>query len=855
MNAGGSFGQWVKQRRKALGLTQHEFARQIGCALSTIQKIEIDDRQPSRPMAELLADYLHVDHTERDDFLHLARSQPTAVVSTATVAAAKNKPIYNLPAPLTGLIGREWEVATLVAQLLQPDVRLLTITGPPGVGKTHLSLQVANALRQHFVDGLCFVTLAPISAARFAPTAILRALGLTDAGGQPPMERLKVYLRDKELLLILDNFEHLLPAAPYVVELLEAAVGLKILVTSRALLQLYGEHEFVAPPLALPSLKQLAAPADLIKYAAVDLFVTRAHAARLDFALNDENARAVAGLCIQLDGLPLALELAAARSKQLSPAAMLARLQHPRDAHGARLDLLTGSRQLPPRQQTLRDAIAWSYDLLTPTEQRVFRCLGVFTGGCTLDALQAVLAHSIYAKGNSPPLANPEPVDDTWLQATLDSLVNQSLVFRTDSPDAGSRFGLLEILREYALEQLEQEQEAELAHRTHAEHYLQVAERFREASAAGTITALLFNTEAEIDNLRAGLQWAREHDYALEVRFAAALAEFWSQRRQMSEGRQWLEYLLPRLAASEAQMLPDQLVQYAYLAGMLAFFTWLHGDNTLAQHRWEQAIALWRKLQNRRELGLALHFLVFAYYDRGNYAAALAVAQESVAVLRAADETWALGWALCAIGNVGAVSGDYVAAQAAFEEALVIFHTMSDAWSISLASLGISEVFFARGEYARARAYLEDALHTFRQDGQLWFVAQTLCVLGKVCWRQGERHQSVALWQESLALGQEVGGRRYMAEAAFMLGLAAQEKGDRAQAQAFYTQSQEFYQAVENPIGAAYALCGLASLELKPEQRTKMLTAAATVLEMTRLPFDQIERKHYEKLIAVAPRS
>lgn len=847
MDARLTFGQWVRQRRKALGLTQQDLAQQIGCALSTVQKIEIDDRKPSRPMAELLADYLQVDLTERDAFLHLARSQP-ATIADLSVVAPPSKTVDNLPAPMTELIGREWEIAMLCACLLQPAVRLLTITGPPGVGKTRLSLAAAQAMRQEFADGVCFVALAPIADGRYLPAAILRALDLADAGGERQLQHLKAWLRDKDLLLVLDNFEHLAPVAPLLIELLEAAPALKILVTSRTLLHLYGEHELVAPPLALPDRKSLAAPADLTHYAAVELFVARARAAKLDFTLNDANKVAVAELCIRFDGLPLAIELAAAHSKQLAPAAILARLQQASHSHGAGLDLLAGGRYLPPRQQTMRKTIAWSYDLLTPTEQRVFRRLGVFAGGCTLEALQAVLAYGAGTPADNRAPTHAAPTGDTWLQATLRALVNQSLVLQAQGPDQAPRFSLLEMLREYALEQLEQQREAEAVHRAHADYYLQVAARFYTASGEGTAPALLGHMATETDNLRAGLQWAREHDLALELRFAAVLAEYWSQRQQLSEGHQWLEQLLPRVAAVAGELLPEQQTQYARLSYMLAFFTWLQGENSLAERRWEKAIALWRQLLNWHELGLALHFLSCVHFDRGDYVRAEAAIQESEQILRAVGEPKALGWALCAAGKISAIRSDFIAAEATIEEALTLFDSAGDLWGISLGHLIIGDVYFMRGDYPRTFACVEEALRTFQQAGQLSLSAETLCMLGKVRWRQGERSEAVALWQESLTMGQEVSGRRYMAEAAFMLGLAAEENGDRSQAQSLYTQSHALYQAVENPIGAAYALCGLASLEPQPGRRAEMLDAAAAVLETKRLPFDQIERDYYERM-------
>lgn len=850
-----SFGKWVKQRRKALDLTQHALAQHIGCSPSTVQKIEIDVRQPSAQMAALLADHLELAPDERATFLHLARRQTDTNTLTLPVVSPPQSPSHNLPTPITALVGREWEVATVRASLLRPEVRLLTITGPPGIGRTRLSLQVATELQASFAAGVVFVALAPISDTNFVAATIMRALGLKDAGHQPPLAQLKAYLRTKQLLLVLDNFEHVLPAAPLITDLLEAAPQLKVLVTSRALLQLYGEHEFVTPPLTLPDHNYLSAPADLIRYAAVDLFVQRARAAKLEFILSDQNAPAVAELCVRLDGLPLAIELAAARSKMLTPAALLARLAQPAGISGAQLRLLVGgARNLSPRQQTLRNAIAWSYDLLTPSEQRIFRALGVFAGGCAPDALQAVVSATLVA-GSQQFMSEPEHQSrsaEPWLLNTVQALVNQSLVIQLVDDVGPSRFTLLEMMREYALEQLEQHGETMTAHDAHARYFLQLAESFKAASAADQEAHLLRRMEVEVDNFRSALRWADKHDLALILQLTLAITEYWSQRRYLNEGRQWLEQLLHRIKATAIELPPKQQVQYASLSGSLAFFTWLQGDFARAQSRWEATIHLWRALQNWHELGLALYFLAYTFYDRGDYAAAAGPAQESVAILREFGEPWALAWALDLSGILMTVRQEYAAAQALLEEALAICQRIGHTWSISMIGLSFAGLLFAQDKVAQARVWLEEALPTFQESDQLWMMAQTITLLGKVHWQQGDRPQASALWDESERLASEIGAKRFLAEIYCMQGLVAQEHSDHQQAQTLFSQSLALYQAVENKIGVAYALSGLAGLAEQPLRPAQLLGAAATVLDTARLLYDLIERTHYEQLVATA---
>lgn len=841
-----SFGKWVKQQRKALDLTQHALAQRIGCALSTIQKIEIDARQPSPQMAELLADQLELAPDERSTFLHLARHQTSTAAPDLPIVVPPQVPSHPLPTPLTTLIGREWEVMTVRTTLLHSAVRLLTLTGPPGIGKTRLGLQVASEIQSSFADGVVFVALAPISDATFVAATIMRALGIKDTGNQSLLAQLKAYLRAKQLLLVLDNFEHVLPAAPLIAELLEAAPHLKVMATSRALLQLYGEHEFVTPPLALPDLSHLPTPEKLTRYAAVDLFVQRARAARLEFVITAENAPYVAELCVRLDGLPLAIELAAARSKMLTPAALLARLVQPAGMSGTQLRLLVGgARNLSPRHRTLRNAIAWSYDLLTPTEQRLFRSLGVFAGGCTLDGLAAVVSAQLALLGEPSSLAT-----HSWLWDTMLALVNQSLVIHVQDPDAEPRLTLLEMMREYALEQLEAHGERTTAHHAHALYYVALAERFKTASAEDNEAPLISRMELEINNLRAALRWADEHDFALVLRFIIAMTDYWSQRRHLSEGRQWLEQLQTRIKAMQPPLLPHQKTDYARISGNLAFFTWLQGDNALAQNRWEETVERWRELQNWHEMGLALSFLACTFYDRGDYAAANASADESVAILRKSGEAWALGWALCTLGSIMIVNQEYTKAHTFFDEALAIFHRIGHTWSISLAGLGLSDLFFAQGNLERARTCLEEILPEFQNAEQLWMMTQTIYLLGKVHWRQGDKQRAIVLWNESVTLAREISAKRFLAEIYCMLGLAAQERNDRQQAQIFFFQSFTLYQAVENKIGAAYALCGLASLAEQPVTQAQLLGAAATVLDHTRLPYDAIERTHYEQTVA-----
>src|SRR5947209_11133590 len=416
------------------------------------------------------------------------------------------RPASNLPVPLTSLIGREQERAAACTLLRRPEVRLATFTGTGGIGKTRLALQVATDLLADFADGVCFVTLAPISDPDLVVPTIAQTLGLKDTGSQPPLEFLKASLSDKHLLLLLDNFEQVAAAAPQLSELLGACPHLKLLVTSRAVLHLRGEQEFAVPPLALPDLTQLPEHETLAQVPAVALFLQRAWAIQPNLPLTSPNARAIAQMCVQLDGLPLAIELAAARSKLLPPQALLARL-------GQRLAVLTsGAQDAPARQQTLRNTIAWSYNLLDAKAQQLFRHLSVFVGGCTLQAVETLCTSLEDGSGAE------------WILDGVASLLDKSLLQQTEREGEEPRLLMLETIREYGLECLTISREVEITRQAHAAYYLTLAQEARTTWYGPEQQAWCDRLEQEQGNVRAVLQWLLEGKEAvLALQFRNAL--------------------------------------------------------------------------------------------------------------------------------------------------------------------------------------------------------------------------------------------------------------------------------------------------------------------------------------------
>jgi predicted ATPase/transcriptional regulator with XRE-family HTH domain len=713
-------------------------------------------------------------------------AHPTQGAYRADLLAVRDD---TLPRPLTSLVGREEEVTALCALLLRPGVRLVTLTGAGGIGKTRLALRVATELRGEFADGVCFVPLAALDDPALVVSTIAHSLGLKETEQRSLLDGVRGALREKRLLLLLDNFERLLPAALQVADLLGRCQHLKILVTSRAVLHVQGENKFPVSPLALPNLQQLPAHAALAESAAVALFVQRAQAVSPEFHLTAANARDVAEICVRLDGLPLALELAAARSKLLSPQELLARLSH-------RLEVLTGGPlDLPIRQHTLRNTILWSYQLLDALEQRLFRQLSIFVGGCTLEAAEAVGAAFDGGKRGAGDILEG-----------VTSLLDKSLLQIVQQEGKESRLYLLETVREYGLECLAASEEAYVCQQAHALYYLQLAEEVAAKLPGVQQAEWVGRLEREHDNLRAALHWALEHEdyWLLALRIAAALADFWLIEGHVSEGLAFLERALMQSEEVEAPMLAKALAAVGWLAGA-------QGDFDQAEGWCQKSLTLYHELGDTRGIALSLYRLGWVAMMRGDNARARLLLEEGLARFRELDDTVGICDALRALGNVFITQGEYARARTLLEESLTLYRKVGSTSGVADSLYLLASAFFYQGELTSAHALLEESLVLFRRVSFKRGIALVLVTKGLVALVKGEYTTSSSLLEEGLALARTGRWRHGIVWGVYGLGWLAFLRHDYGGAHSLFDEGLALCRELGNEMFTPFYLEGLAS--------------------------------------------
>jgi predicted ATPase/DNA-binding CsgD family transcriptional regulator/tetratricopeptide (TPR) repeat protein len=667
-----------------------------------------------------------------------------------------------LPVPLTSLLGREREVEAVVELLGQPSVRLVTLTGTGGVGKTRLALHLAAALGDTFADGVWFVPLASISDPEQVMPAIAKALGLWESLDRPVLDHVRDHLREQRLLLLLDNFEHVAPASPQLTALLVSCPHLHLLVTSRAALHLSGEYVFPVPTLPTPALAELEETPALAELAAVRLFVERAHAVEPAFQLTGSNARAIAEICVRLDGLPLAIELAAARSRLLPPLALLKRLSH-------RLLVLTGgAHDLPARQQTLRNTLQWSYDLLTAEEQRLFRWLSIFVGGCTLQAAEAVCQ-----EGGGHAFSVLEEVT---------SLIDKSLLRQTERDGEEPRLVMLEVLREFGLDCLQQEGELEGARQAHARYFLELAEQ-AEPHLLDSEQPLWFHRfEQDLDDLWTILQTAmtgEQKQKELALRLASALRYFWVGRGHLREGRDVLQRLLADIGATAATVRLKAL-------NTLGMILWSQNDMRSLARVAEEELALAQEEGDQWRLTDAMIRRAAVLMDEHNYTQARLGLEEALASARVLGDRVLVLVAIAQLGRLAWYQHDAERAIACFEESLILSRAMGEKLLMSMVLVGLARAELSVGHFARVRTLLEESLTIYQALGNSWWVAMVLNLLGQLAFRQGELKAAKIFLTDSARMASQAGDQRNFAQSRLLLAGLAAQRGDYMTAREWY---------------------------------------------------------------------
>ncbi|HEX8220875.1 MAG TPA: tetratricopeptide repeat protein [Chloroflexia bacterium] len=795
MGSAASFGQWVRRRRKALDITQEELADRVGCARSTIRMIEGGERRPSRQLIALLADRLGIAEEEREAFLRLAR-EPQAneqAPQTESAPPAEEGEVAYTPTNLrqepTRIIGRDGEVEEIRGRLLQRGMRLLTLTGPPGVGKTRLALAVAEDLlngpgavdmpapTQRFADGVFFIGLATVSDTELVAPTMAQALELREAT-QPPLELLKKHLRTRRVLLVLDNFEQVLEAAPLLSELLLECPGVACLVTSREPLRVRGEQQFEVSSLPWPGKGELHSVEEMLTYPAVALFVERARSVDRSFHLSEDNAAAVATLCARVDGLPLAIELVAARVKLLPPAALVQRFKA-NEGHTSLPIVSGGGRDLPERHRTLRNAIGWSYELLNQGERVLFSRLGVFAGGCTLNSVESV--------------CNARADLSISVLEGLQSLLDKSLLKREIQIEVGSseetepRYTMLEMVREYAGERLEEGDEtnggeADKVKGWFLDYYLALTVAAEPHLLGADQKRWLDLLEAEHDNLRAALAWAFERDQVeLGLRMACALRHFWYIRGHFEEGLRWLQAALLKVEGCPVPrpLLITALNAAGWLAMGRSHFEKASGWLT-------RSLALAREEGDRKSLADTLHHLAVMRVYTGKHIEARQLHEEALSLRRELGDRSGMARTLGNLAGVAMHLGELEEAYRLFQETVSLLKELEHKWNQALMLSNLAHVTLRQGDYSQSAAFCEESLKLDEAIGEGIIFAHTTNCQGDIARRQGDFESALRLYRVSLEASDKIDFHFVIALNLLGLGCLSAQVGQPERAATFF---------------------------------------------------------------------
>ncbi len=800
-----SFAELLQQFRRAAGLTQAELAERAHLSVRAISDLERGKNRPYQRTMAMLADGLGLTARERKQF---AAARHAPLTSDDPPSAP---PPSTLPLPLTRLIGRDAEIAAIMRLIASDHARLVTLTGIAGIGKTRLALAVAAQISAQFADGVYFVPLATVHDPNLIARSIARTLNLQETGEQSSADQLTAFFAGKSALLVLDNFEHLLDGVVQVVDLLAACRQLVLLVTSRAALRVRGEQRFVVPPL---DCTPATAPPGAQQGAAEALFIERAREVQALLPLTPVNITSITAICRRLEGIPLAIELAAMRVATFPPPDLLRHLDH-------RLALLVeGPRDLPQRQQTMRGAIAWSYDLLSPREQATFRRLAVFEGGWTIAAARAVCGES---------------EDQSELPLTLTVLVDTSFVQQEPDADASeARFSMLEILCEFGRERLEQHGELDGVLRRHAEFLFALVQATDQELRGPGQARWLAMLDREQGNLRSVLRWTKVHDARLGLCIAASVWRYWYFRGLLSEGRSWLETFLQRTQGQEG--LQRYQARANFGASSLAIN---QGSFRQAEAFAEASFLLSRAAGDTEGMCSALNAQAHLALVQDHYRQAEQYYRQALALSRSLDDTGFLGMTLSNLAMVVTQQGDYHDALHLLEESLNYARTRGYHLGVASSLVNLSDLYYQQEKYTQAMGFAEEALQYAREVANPQLIAVALDHLGKAAARQGEYDQALVALEESLQINQEVHNRAGIADVLKHLGDVFCGQRNWPQAEAYYMASCETSQQDGTPAESVDCLISWANLLLeqgRTEQAAQYVSKAALLCADLDLP-------------------
>ncbi|MCU0492534.1 MAG: tetratricopeptide repeat protein [Chloroflexaceae bacterium] len=835
-----SFGSMLRFLRLRARLNQRDLAIAVGYSESQICRLEQNGRAPDVDAVRALlipALQIEADSAEATRLLELAqlarvsRNETADRSQAAPTGEGAAMQLGRLPTPLTPLIDRVDELHELRRLLERSHTRLVTLVGPPGIGKTRLALHVAASVQSSFADGVAFVELAAVQQADGVLPAIAQSLGLKLSDSRRAQQALAALLGNKQLLLVLDNLEQVVGVGPALVELLQLAPRLSMLATSRIALGVSGEQQYPVPPLELPAPHQAQSPEDLLNIPAVQLFVTRVQAVQPQFMLTSANAAAVASICMRLDGLPLALELAAARSKLFPPQALLKQLNNP----GGPLQLLVdGPRDLPDHQQTLRGTLAWSYNLLRPAEQWVLRQLGVFVGGCSFEA-----AESVCGRAGAP------EAGAYGVLSILATLANQNLVLCSHDDEGNGRVAMLETMREFALEQLQREGELDAARASHAAHYGELVVQAEPALQGPQQAEWLQRLHADVGNLQAMLLWHSQHEPELALRYASQLRIFWVTRSYLHEGRTWLEGLLAARPAPATTLDAQALAALALIAD--------YQDDFQQAQRWlEESLVLARQLDDQRTVRVVLANRSSVLFRLGKREAALACCQENLVLCEANGDWLNKGQTLNLLGLMEKDHGRYEPALAWLQQSLACFQRVGHVRGLAWVHLTIANARYWLGHYPQAHRHGSESLRLYTLLGDEANIAWALESTAMSAFRTGACAAGEELLGQALAWFRKYNRRDGVALALLELGQIAEQQGHAGRALALQREALAIALANGEKRRLAFCLEGTASALAgsQPHVAVQLLGAAERLREEADVPLPPCEQATYTALLA-----